>query len=342
MSTVDWQQKSEIKRSEIAAKMPAQWQIPQSFLEQGHSAFDIPRRSGILTERELEITELHYATDLVQKLTSGKYSSVEVTTAFAKRAAIARQLTSCLTEIFFEAGLRRAQELDDHLVAIGEPVGPLHGLPVSIKESFGVTGIQTTLGFFSFLDRPPAAQNSALVDILLEAGAVLHVKTNIPQTMMTADSHNNVFERVLNPYKQGLTAGGSSGGEGALVALRGSPLGVGTDIAGSIRIPALCCGILGFKPTVGRVPYGGQTSASRPGMTGIAPTAGPLCHSARDAELLLKVVFDSNAADLDDGALGLPWSEPAPQTILTIGVMGEDLQRPIHPPMQRTLAEAVE
>ncbi|KAJ5323228.1 hypothetical protein N7476_001828 [Penicillium atrosanguineum] len=341
MSTADWQVKAERKRSEVAAKIPDQWIIPQSVLKKGYSTFEIPQRSGILTDREIEITELHDATDLVRKLAYGEYKSVEVTTAFAKRAAIAQQLTCCLTEIFFEAGLRRAQELDDHLMATGKPVGPLHGLPISIKESFSVTGIQTTLGFVSFLDRPPSIQNSALVDILLAAGAVLYVKTNIPQTMMTADSHNNVFGRVLNPHNPDLTAGGSSGGEGALVALRGSPLGVGTDIAGSIRIPALCCGILGFKPTVGRVPYGGQTSASRPGMAGIPPTAGPLCHSSRDAELFLKVMFNSNAADLDDGALGIPWTEPNPQPILRIGVMCEDPQRPVHPPMERALAEAV-
>jgi amidase len=340
MTVPDWQQKAETKRSQAAAKIPQEWKIPKSILGKGYSTFDIPRQSGILSDHEVDITENHDATDLIRKLASKEYSSLDVTTAFCKRAAIAQQLTSCLTETFFDSALRRAKELDDHLATTGKIVGPFHGLPISIKDSFSITGIPTTLGFVSFLENPLSVHNSALVEILVTAGAVLYVKTNIPQTMMTADSHNNVFGRVLNPYSEKVTAGGSSGGEGALVALRGSPLGVGTDIAGSIRIPALCCGLVGFKPTVGRVPYGGQTSPSRPGMTGIAPTAGPLCHSARDAELFLRVVFNSNAADLDDGALGIPWIEPARQSILTIGIMPEDPQRPIHPPMQRVLAEA--
>ncbi|KAJ5775005.1 uncharacterized protein N7511_000016 [Penicillium nucicola] len=342
MSAPSWQQRAEAKRSEVAAKIPTEWQVPKSILEKDSSPFDIPRESGILSEREIAITEDHDATDLVHKLASREYTSLEVTTAFAKRAAIAQQLTSCLTEIFFDVALQRAKELDEHFERTGKTVGPFHGLPISIKESFSVTGIQTTLGFVSFLDRPVSEKNSALVDVLLAAGAVLYVKTNIPQTMMTADSHNNVFGRVLNPYGKDITAGGSSGGEGCLVALRGSPLGVGTDIAGSIRIPALCCGLVGFKPTVGRVPYGGQTSAARPGMVGIAPTAGPLCRSARDAELFLRVVFNSNAADLDNGALGIPWIEQNPSSTLTIGIMPEDPARPMHPPMKRALAEAAQ
>lgn len=253
----------------------------------------IPGRCGILNKQELNITENCDATALLENLASGQFTAVEVTTAFSKRAAIAQQLTNCLTETFFEMARNRARELDDHLAATGKTVGPSHGLPISIKESFSVSGIPTTLGFVSFLDRPPQATNSALVDVLLAAGAVLYVKTNIPQTMMTADSHNNVFGRVLNPHRLNLGAGGSSGGEGALVAMRGSVLGIGTDIAGSIRIPALCCGVVGSKPSVGRVPYGGQLSGARPGGTGIAPVAGPLCHTVRDAELLLKVVFST-------------------------------------------------
>jgi Asp-tRNA(Asn)/Glu-tRNA(Gln) amidotransferase A subunit family amidase len=219
----------------------------------------------LLDDRELQITGLYDATDLLAKLARREFSSLEVTTAFAKRAAIAQQLTSCLTETFFEEGIARAKQLDEHLEKTGTVVGPFHGLPISIKDSFSVEGIPTTIGFVDFLDHPPKTYNSSLVDVLLGAGAVLYVKTNVPQTMMTAESHNNVFGRTLNPYHLNLTAGGSSGGEGALVAMRGSLLGVGTDIAGSVRIPSICCGTVGFKPSVDRIPYGGQTSAGRAG-----------------------------------------------------------------------------
>ncbi|PLB51233.1 amidase [Aspergillus steynii IBT 23096] len=341
MTNTSWQEKAALKAAQAAEKIPEQWRLSPDFLSSSMDAtsrvLDIPAKCGILTEKEISITENYDATALLEKLASRELSSVEVTTAFSKRAAIAQQLTSCLTETFFEMALSRAQQLDDYLAETGKTVGPLHGLPVSLKESFSVTGIHTSLGIVSFLDRPPKSENSALVDVLLAAGAVLYVKTNIPQTMMSADSHNHIFGRVLNPYRLNLTAGGSSGGEGALIAMRGSVLGIGTDVGGSIRIPALCCGVFGFKPSASRVPYGGQTAAVRPGMPGILPVAGPLCHSTRDAELLLKTVFNSNAADLDETVLGVPWIIPQQRPILTIGIMPEDPLRPLHPPMQRTI-----
>ncbi|KAJ5384280.1 hypothetical protein N7517_002191 [Penicillium concentricum] len=347
MTNLSWEDKCAAKRAEVDAKIPTGWRLPAEILQQVDNneleIIDVPSKCGILSKAELAITEIPDATSLRGKLAAQELSAIEVTTAFCKRAAIAQQLTCCLTETMFSEALIRAKELDAHIKTTGNPVGPLHGIPISLKETFNIQGVPTSLGFVSFLDREPVIQNSVLVDILLEAGAVLYVKTNVPQTMMTADSHNNVFGRVLNPHRDILTAGGSSGGEGALVAMRGSILGVGTDIAGSIRIPALCCGTVGFKPSVGRVPYAGQTSAGRPGMTGIAASAGPLCHSVRDAEMLLRVVFNAPSDDMDDTALGFPWIQPMkPPIQLTIGVLPEDPQSPLHPNMQRTLKRAIE
>jgi Asp-tRNA(Asn)/Glu-tRNA(Gln) amidotransferase A subunit family amidase len=346
MTQSTWQEKVDIKTSQTKSNIPSEWLLSSSYLglskDTPQSMLEIPLRCGILSEREIDITESYDATALLEKLASRKFSAVEVTIAFCKRAAIAQQLTSCLTETFFDVALRRAQELDDHLMATGKTVGPLHGLPISLKECFNIAGVPTTMGFVSFLDRPPQPTNSVLVDILLAAGALFYVKTNIPQTMMTLDSHNNVFGRVLNPHRLNLTAGGSTGGEGALLAMRGSLLGIGTDIAGSIRVPALCCGLVGFKPSANRVPYGGIASAARPGMAVILPSAGPLCHSVRDTELLLKVVFNSSAADVDDNALGVSWSVNRRKSSLRVGVMPEDPLYPLHPPMQRILKIALD
>ncbi|KAJ5835247.1 hypothetical protein N7447_001273 [Penicillium robsamsonii] len=346
MTNLSWEDKCAAKRAEVDAKIPTGWRLPAEILQQVANneleIIDVPSKCGLLSKEELAITGISDATSLRDKLAAQELSAIEVTTAFCKRAAIAQQLTCCLTETMFTEALIRAEELDAHIKTTGKLVGPLHGIPISLKETFSIQGVPTSLGFVSFLDREPVTQNSVLVDILLEAGAVLYVKTNVPQTMMTADSHNNVFGRVLNPYRDTLTAGGSSGGEGALLAMRGSILGVGTDIAGSIRIPALCCGTVGFKPSVGRVPYAGQTSPGRPGMTGIAASAGPLCHSVRDAEMLLRVVFDASSDDMDDTALAFPWIQPVrPPTQLTIGVLPEDPQSPLHPNMQRTLRSAI-
>ncbi|KAJ5116585.1 hypothetical protein N7456_000933 [Penicillium angulare] len=346
MTGLTWQDKVSAKRAEAESKIPAEWRLSKDIIAdakaKGGFVLDIPTKCGILSESEIAITEIPDATALRDKLAAGELSAVDVATAFCKRAAIAQQLTSCLTETMFPQALARAKELDDYLKSNGAPIGPLHGVPVSLKDTFNVKGVHSSLGIVSYLDRPTVTENSVLVDILLKAGAVLYVKTNVPQTLMTADSENNVFGRVLNPHRATITAGGSSGGEGALIALRGSLLGIGTDIAGSIRIPALCCGAVGFKPSIGRVSYAGQTSAARPGMTGIAPVAGPLCHSVRDAEMLLRMVFDQPTDDMDDMALALPWIEPPKSETLTIGVLPEDPETPLHPNMERTLKIAVQ
>lgn len=340
-----WQEKAAAKAAEAKAKIPTEWLLPEGLVPDNQlNVLDVPRTCGILTLEEISITEDYDATALRDKLAKGELSAFQVTVAFCKRSAIAQQLTSCLTETMYDIALLRAKQLDEYLHSTGKTTGPLHGVPISLKETFNVEGVNSSMGLVCFLDNPPAPQNSPLVDILLAAGAVLYCKTNIPQLVMTADSHNNVFGRTLNPHRRNLTAGGSSGGEGALIAMRGSILGIGTDIAGSIRIPALCCGTVGFKPSVGRVPYAGQMSAARPGMLGIAPCAGPLCHTVRDAELLLRVVCNTPAEDLDDGALNIKWDESFQEEAqhLTIGVLTEDPKYPLHPNMKRALRIAVQ
>lgn len=119
--------------------------------------------------------------------------------------------------------------MDAQLKKTGKTVGPFHGLPISIKDNFNIIGTDSTIGFASLVN-DPATYNSTLIDLLLDAGAVLYVKTNVPTAMMIAESVNNVFGRTVNPRNRKLTSGGSSGGESALIAFGGSRLGVGTDI----------------------------------------------------------------------------------------------------------------
>ncbi|KAL3496408.1 fatty-acid amide hydrolase [Aspergillus germanicus] len=347
----DWRVLVTKKRAELDGQVPVEWRLSESFLATIPASGrliedDVVRRSGILTEAELDITENYSASELLPKLACGDVSSLQVTTAFCKRAAIANQLTSCLTEHFFDKALERAQFLDDYLRKEKRVIGPLHGLPVSIKDSFCVEGIQSTVGYVSLLAKEPAAANSALVEMLLNLGAVLYVKTNIPQTMMTADSDNNIFGRTLNPHNTSLTAGGSSGGEGALVAFRGSILGVGTDIAGSIRIPALCCGLYGFKPTIDRIPWGGQVAdLAMEGIPGLKPAAGPLAHSLSDINLFMSSVLRAQPWTYDVSASAAPWQDLSVATtgksVLTIGVLPDDAQFLLHPPVRRALDSAI-
>ncbi|KAL4784127.1 amidase signature domain-containing protein [Aspergillus varians] len=344
---MEWQQKAHRKREEFAGKIPPQWRVSTELLDKAEfldNILDIPRQTGILNERELDITESSDATALLGRLGSGEVTALEVAIAFCKRAAIAHQLTRCLTEIFFDRAIERAKELDRQYADTGKLTGPLHGIPISLKDTYNVTGIQSTLGYVSFLDRPALTFNSPMVNILLEAGAVIYVKTHIPQTMMSADSHTNLFGRTRNPYSRKLTAGGSCGGESALIAMRGSILGAGTDVGGSLRIPSLCCGTHGFKPSVGRLPFAGQTPPGRIGLAGgIAVSAGPLCISMRDADLFFKTVVSSRPENLDDNSFGFPYMEPPKlKSPLRIGILPEDPAFPLHPCMHRTIATAAD
>ena len=180
------------------------------------------------------------------------------------------------------------------------------------------------------------------MDLLLAAGAVFYCKTNLPQTMMTADSDNNVQGRTLNPHNPSLTPGGSTGGEGALIAMRGSILGMATDIAGSCRIPALCCGVTSFKPSAGRVPFGGGVPPGRVGSPGaIVPVIGPVGWSVRDAELAMRTICTGNEWTLDEGVLNVPWRRVESITRpLRFGMIRGHPKRPLHPPIFRALSSA--
>ncbi|KAK5128911.1 hypothetical protein LTR85_000244 [Meristemomyces frigidus] len=350
-----WREIAARKQKQRAEGIPKPWLLPSSYpLGAGSdNVLNVPRECGLLTADEIRITEAYDATALVSELAAGRLKSVDVVTAFCKRAAIAHQLTNCLTEFFFEDGIARAKQLDEYLSKTGKPKGPLHGLPISLKDTFKVKGYDASVGVAS-LSFNPATTNSALVEVLLEQGAVLYCKTNIPQTMMALDSHNNVFGRTSNPANKHLTPGGSSGGEGALVAMRGSPLGIGTDVGGSIRIPAMCNGLVGVKPSHGRVPYAGQEGGSLPGSSKLAieSTAGPIARSVRDCEMLLRAVGNGSAWLFDPDVLPQTWEQQTalhtylPSTRakqpLLVGIMRTDGHSTPLPPIQRLMNEVAQ
>ncbi|KAK5131465.1 hypothetical protein LTR08_000929 [Meristemomyces frigidus] len=348
-----WRDIAARKQKERTERIPKAWLLQSAASSpkaKGTTILNVPRECGILTTEEIRITEEYDATALSRELASGKLRSVDVVTAFCKRAAIAQQLTNCLTEIFFDAAIVRARELDEHFTKTGKPKGALHGLPISIKDTFKVKSYDASIGIASLCFKP-ATTNSALVEVLIEQGAVLFCKTNIPQTMMALDSHNNVFGRVLNPANGDLTPGGSSGGEGALVAIRGSALGIGTDVGGSIRIPAMCNGLVGFKPSHGRVPYAGQEGGLPAGSSKLAieSTAGPIARTVRDCELLLRAVGSGKPWLFDPDVVPQAWDEQAAlhmlgpsnkaQKPLRVGIVRTDGHSSPLPPIQRLLED---
>jgi amidase len=244
-----------------------------------------------------------------------------------------------LSETLFDSAIKTARALDEHLKVTGKPKGSFHGLPISIKDNFNILGIDSTIGFASLVNNP-ATCNSILVEMLQDAGAVLYCKTNVPTAMMIAESINNVFGRTVNPLNRSLTPGGSSGGESALIAFGGSPLGVGTDIGGSLRIPAACTGTFTLRPSFGRFP----TLRSRSGLAGqeaVQSVSGPMARSLRDCILFSEVVVAAQPWLHDPQCLPIPWRPLQRKEKLKLGVMWSDGICIPTPPVQRALEETV-
>ncbi|KAB5583131.1 putative fatty-acid amide hydrolase [Coniochaeta sp. 2T2.1] len=331
------------KKAQQWDKIPKDWRIPREHYQNVTNVMDIPLTCGLLSDTELKITSEYDATALLEQLKAGVFSVEQVTVAFCKRAAIAHQLTNCLTEIFFAEAIERARLLDreyDPNSSV-KPRPPLFGLPISLKDSFHVRGYDTSTGLACYANES-AGEHSSLAALLLDLGAVLYCKTNLPQSIMTGDSDNNVFGRTLNPRNKFLTAGGSTGGEGALLALRGSILGVGTDIGGSIRVPTLCNGIYGLRPSVGLVPHGGVRDLNPPGTDGIRSTTGPMATSMRDCEMFLKTILKAETWEYDIAAVSIPWIGFELKQKLRIGVaLNDGLYTPT-PPVRRGLKQAVD
>nr|GAT60173.1 general amidase [Mycena chlorophos] len=337
----DWQEKCAKRKQSQLDSIPKEWIIelpPKERL----NVIDIPRECGLLSALELEITETTDVQTLLDKLRLGEWSSVQVTTAFYKRAIIAQQLTNCLTEIFVERALSRAKDLDDHLARTGTVIGPLHGLPISLKDQFVMKGLETIMGYAKWIGRV-ADSDCVLVEILNECGAVPFVRTNVPQTLMHGETHNHVFGRTLNPYNLAFTPGGSSGGEGALVAMKGSPLGVGTDIGGSLRIPSAFCGLYTLRPSYARLPYAGAMNALE-GQESINSVLGPMTNSISGVKIFTKAILDKQPWRRDPLVLRKPWSESEYQLEahgggkqLCFAIMWDNGVVKPHPPLHRAM-----
>ena len=321
------------------ASIPSSLKLPDDLLRDlPKNVTQVPHTCGLLTPEELAITDKYDARGLRDAIAQRKLSAANVITAFGKRAAIAHQVTNCLTDWFLPEALKRACWLDEQLEKTGKPVGPLHGVPVSIKDQVHVRGRPASAGFLS--THQIAEDDALIVRILLEAGAVLYAKTNMPQAVMHLECES-FYGATCNPYDRTLSSGGSSGGEAALIAMHGSVLGLGTDIGGSIRHPAGSCGIHGYKPSLQMLSYNGVQQLSR-GAPGLTSVIGPMARSLADCELLAAAVRGS-PLHRDIELLPIPWSVPKTSLHgLRIGVMRSDgIVRP-HAAVQRAIASVAE
>ncbi len=194
------------------------------------------------------------AAQIARRVARREVSALEVVQAhIARIEAVNGRLNAVVVPRFDEARTEAAAA-DDRL-ARGEPIGPLHGVPITVKECFHLAGTPASIGL-ARRQHELSADDGLLVARLRKAGAIVLGKTNLPQLMIWHESDNPVYGRTNNPWDLGRTPGGSTGGEAAIIAARGSPLGLGNDLGGSIRVPCHFCGIHGFKPTSLRGPPG--------------------------------------------------------------------------------------
>ncbi|KAH6962456.1 amidase signature domain-containing protein [Ilyonectria sp. MPI-CAGE-AT-0026] len=304
----------------------------------------IPRE--LLEAHEVEITEKP-AEELVKLLAEGKLSALEVTRSFLRRAALAQRLVNCVTELLPSSALERAEFLDRYYKDNGKTIGPLHGLPISVKEHIGMKGWEVNFSFVARLNEI-SSTDSLAVKAMYDAGAIPFARSTQPQTLMQLETSSSIYGETVNPYNTSLTPGGSSGGESALIALKGSVLGFGSDTGGSIRVPAGHTGIYGLKPTSTRLTHAGLCGIVG-GREQIPSTIGPMSTSIGGLEMLMKVVISSKAWALDPSIPPVEWRDnvdwlekPNGSRKLRVGVMWDDGIVTPHPPVRRALRTIVD
>lgn len=342
--TVDipvWQQRANAAQERREQQLPDEYRIPKDKMpdDSVNNVLNFPRESGLFSDEELEITEISVPA-LLKAIEDKKWTAVQVTKAYCKRAAYAQQLLNCLSEMVFDRAIAEAQELDEYYETTGKLKGTLHGLPISIKDNHLLKGTTSGVGFTSWLTTIHN-EDSAIAQLVVGMGAIIYCKTTVPMAMLSVETESRILGLTRNPRNRTHTAGGSSGGEGALSAFGGSPVGFGSDIGGSIRIPASHNGIYGIRGTYGRIPTAG-TLTGLPGQFHIKSVAGPMARDLESVELLAKLLYNSHPELLDENCVPIPWREPALLKKLVFGVLRSDkICRPT-PAVTRAIEKAVE
>jgi amidase len=227
---------------------------------------------------------------LSHKIQSRQVAVQEVVSAFLNQIERFNPQVNAIPTLLPEAALREA-EWADRMLAQGETVGPLHGLPIAVKDLVETRGIRTTKGSPIYRDLVPQ-RDALLVERLKNAGAIIIGKTNVPEFGAGSQTFNPVFGATHNPYDLSRTAGGSSGGAAAALACGMVPLADGSDLGGSLRNPASFCNIVGFRPSPGRVPRW----PTELGWFSLG-VQGPMARSVRDVALLLSVLAGPDPRD---------------------------------------------
>ena len=250
------------------------------------------------------------ASELAGAIRSKQLSSKAVVEAHLARIAEVNPKLNAIVQLTADSARKEADEADAAL-ARGEIKGPLHGVPMTIKDTLETTGVICTGGTKGRANYVPKADATAVAR-LRAAGAILLGKTNVPELAGAVETDNLVYGRTNNPYDLTRTPGGSSGGEAAIVSSCGSPLGLGTDAGGSIRIPAHFCGLAAIKPTSGRVPRTGQFPQP---MGARAPVFHVSLIARHVEDLALALPIISGPDFRDNSIVGMPLLDPKAVTL---------------------------
>ncbi len=243
------------------------------------------------------------ASETAAAIRARKISCADVVESHLARMKAANGPVNAIT-VDLSDSARRAAQAADKAVAAGGALGPLHGVPVTIKENLDQAGIANTNGLPSNKNLI-AASDAPVVKNLVDAGAIPIARSNTPEFSLRWHTKNPVFGETLNPWDRARTPGGSSGGGAAAVALGIGAIASGSDLGGSLRYPAYCCGIATIRPSFGRVPHHNATlTEERAPSTQLMSVQGPMARTVRDVRLGLAVMSARNARD--------PWWVPAP------------------------------
>ena len=272
--------------------------------------------------------DLHYlsASVLAEKIRNQQLSPIELVEAHLARIERLNPILNAFVQIDVEGARRQARDAEA-AVRRHDPLGPLHGVPLSIKSSIDVAGLRCEAGT-RLRAGNIGVQDAPLVSRLRAAGAMVLGVSNCPELLMAWETDNLLYGHTNNPWDLSRTAGGSSGGESAAIASGCSAGGVGSDGGGSIREPAHFTGICGLKPTPGRIPATGHFPMSV-GPFALTGVVGPMARTVADLKLLFAAVQGPDDGDPSAAPVPLHWPEPQIVKQLRVGYFEDDGRTPV-------------
>jgi fatty acid amide hydrolase len=295
-----------------------------------------PRKFGPMTTSDLTWLS---AAELARRVADGSISALDIANAHIDRIEAVNPALNAVVVKCYDRARREAAEIDRRR-GHGEPLGPLAGVPVTIKECFHVVGTPSTLGIARYAHEL-ATQDSPLVQRLTTAGAIVLGKTNVPQLMVLHETDNPLYGRTNNPWNLERSPGGSSGGGAAIVAAGGSAIGLASDLGGSTRQPAHSVGICGLLPTQGRIEMTGRRGNFH-GLESLSLQPGPLARTVDDLDLAWRVLADPSAASHDPriAPVAVGDSRSIDVSRLRIGLITDDGFFSASPALRRAVEEA--